>query len=102
MNTLFALIRREYWENRNVFLMIPLVLSVIMVFCAVDLALLGLFTHHVSFFFHFKSAHPNIGHFVSYLFFVVSFPFAIMLWLVLFNYFLRAFYTERKDGSILF
>ena len=102
MNRFFALVSREYWENKNVFLMIPLILGAILVFCAFDVLLLSLFTKHVSFFFHLNNPNTDIGRFVSYTFFMISFPFAIVLWLVLFNYFLRTLYTERKDGSILF
>ena len=102
MNRFITLVKREYWENRNVFVTIPLIFSVIIILFVVGITVLTLFTNHASVFFHMNDPNANIGVFVSRTFFLVSFPFAIILWLVLFNYFLTTLYTERKDGSILF
>lgn len=103
MNRLYLLIKREYWENRGSFFKAPVVFGGLILLIAISYLIL-LCTHHTHFSFNGNiNADSYIPHyFTAGLFYIMSFPFMIVLWLVAFYYFLNCLYDDRKDRSILF
>ena len=102
MNKFLALVKREYWENKGAFFKLPSIVGLIFSVFFVCLTLLSLVKGHVWFYGAQNVDVSQIGSFVDRALYAYSFPFILMLWIVVFNYFLSAFYQERKDGSILF
>lgn len=103
MKALITLVKREYWENKTVFVKLPLLIGGIMILltiCSGFLAITGI--HAATDFIFYQGPRMDqqaIGPLVIKL---VSVPFMIVMWLIIFNYLLNALYEERKDKSLLF
>lgn len=103
MNALATLIKREYWENRGSFFKLPVIFAGFLIM--IGTIYLGLYTAGVV---HYNmngqvdfiaSIPPN---FSKAIFYAMSWPFCVILFLVVFYYFLGSLYDDRKDRSILF
>ncbi len=100
MNQALWQIRREFWENREIWIM-PLALGAIMLLAAlfgrVDIDLVGMFPAFVA------AARPDPGHFLGGVVLLgITVLFFTALSLYSGWYFLDCLYAERKDRSILF
>ena len=103
MSTLVTLIKREFWENKGSFFKLPIIFGGIVLFVATCYTIL-LCTHVVHY--SVQGQSDFIGQmpatFTADVFYGMSAPFWIMLWLVVFYYFLGSLYDDRKNRSILF
>lgn len=104
MNTQLALLRRELWEHRSIYV-VPLVIALVVSLMsvtgqvvvsafdhAIDLAILGA---------------SNLGEreralSITALMTAISTPFVLTMWVLSVFYLLDSLYAERKDKSILF
>lgn len=119
MNQMLTLMRRELWEHRSTFVVLPLVIAA---FLSAVLLLLVFMVHFGDGdFFVIVDSHGSeqrvhtekVSQFaqmsessradiLSKTYYSVSVPFLITLWFVVLFYLLSALYEERKDRSVLF
>jgi ABC-2 type transport system permease protein len=102
MRKLITLIRREMWEYRTTFLTLPFVVGILM--CIAGVCALALFLHTGSYP-PLLEIDPSIDGYnviIQTFVYAVSLPFALILWLMVFNYFLASLFEDRKTRSILF
>ncbi len=102
MRKMKALIKREYWEQKNVFIRVPLAISAIMILAAIILVFVS--QGHLSNIEQLTDPNlkASIAQKIPNALAVVSEPFLLILWLIVAYYFLGSLYDDRKDGSILF
>jgi ABC-2 type transport system permease protein len=103
MNTTLTLAKREYWENRGSFFKAPAVFGGFILLMAICYLIL-LCTHvaHYSIQGHIDATGNIPPALTADVFYGMSLPFMIVLWLVAFNYFLKCLYEDRQDRSLLF
>jgi len=111
INTLKALIKREFWEHRGAFVKTPIIISIVMLVLIIGGYLTSLFLvekmgsgeftkqglQELSKFSQDKLAMFWSGQIVS-----TSLIFIFVLFIVMFFYILGSLYNDRKDQSILF
>ncbi len=103
MKTFSTLIKREYWENHASFFKVPAIFAAILSFVGiVYLILFGTGVVHYSINGHINLLDNIPSDLTPQLFYGLSVPFSIILYLIVFYYFLGALYDDRKDRSILF
>lgn len=103
MNTLLTLMKREYWENRGSFFKAPAVFAGFILLASICYLIL-FFKHAVHYDINvhidaLSSVPPTL---TQDIFYGMSLPFMIILWLIAFNYFLKCLFDDRKDRSLLF
>lgn len=128
MNQFPILLKREFWEHRNTFILLPLVTAGFMILMMVGLSITadtaGINTHfsydakgssneviveqsqgEIFELMFSKLSHlssPEREHRLYQILHGVSTPLLAILWLVVFFYLMASLYEDRKDRSILF
>lgn len=105
MKTLRTLILREFWEHRQSFIRIPLLISLIMtvtMVCASIYFLAHSWQWHESVALGGTWHGHKLHEALAFAFYAVATPFVVIMWIIMINYFLGCLYEDRKDRSILF
>ncbi len=101
MKKLITLVNREFWEQRNVFFTLPVVLGGLVILAAFFTLILSL----SNLTFNGIPIQDTVDEFSKILpaiLFGIGTPFSIVLWLTVFYYFSGTLYDDRRDRSILF
>lgn len=108
MKRLFALLQREYWENKGAFRTTPIVIGCIYIIGALMAVFTTaqfdneLYTFKESIRLAAEQPQDLRAHVLYQVLLGSSAFFTIVLWFVVFFYLLGALYDDRKDRSILF
>lgn len=97
MKTIITLIKREYWEQTNLFVKVPLALAVVISLAGFAALIFSVVGPNVPA--DWDIVDPKALQFFVQ---VTATPFAIVLGLLLFYYFVTTLYEDRRDRSVLF
>lgn len=102
MNKYIALIKREYWENKALFIAFPVVFAGLVLIAALAFVATIYFGHGGS----VVSSVSDITFIpkgeIALILYMSSMPFALILWLVALYYYTSCLSRDRKDGSAFF
>lgn len=99
MKTLALLVRREFWEHRA-FVIAPAIVAAILVIIAVTIG--GDYVHISDELPGHLSTSEGKSAVVAWVLYGVSFPFVVVMCIVVTFYLLDSLYADRKDRSVLF
>lgn len=106
MKTIRTLIKREYWENKGMFFRAPVIFGGFLIFVGLCylILLIGHGTHEFPDFNGSLSVSDDKipASLIADIFYSMSVPFIILLWVTVFIYCFNCLYNDRKDRSILF